>query len=316
MGAASSIEYEKELFSTLKIIVDSNDIVTNNSLAVDSESCDAGDDKSDYAQSEEDIVYPQEESKVVGSLNTEVVMGEANPLSLTIENKGHILSPKEHELYQRVVGSIIHWNRKVELRNNAIFCQLVDVDDAVESAFQTGLTPLIVDQSPDDKVSTYYSYQPNMVILESKTMIMDHFVKNNSVLQCLEYARRRLVTAMKYGKTLVVRMSTSSPDFQTIFRDECVPGLDNSEKMSAFFPLDAIIEGGKRLHEDGWADRLFREDDMKPHKNFCLCRSEFRVCFTTQFALDDIDEFLFKHSLPGKERFKVVCIDYGEETET
>lgn len=51
-------------------------------------------------------------------------MGEANPLSLTIENKGHILSPKEHELYQRVVGSIIHWNRKVELRNNAIFCQL------------------------------------------------------------------------------------------------------------------------------------------------------------------------------------------------
>lgn len=60
---------------------------------------------------------------------------------------------------------------------------------------------------------------------------------------------------MKYGKTLVVRMSTSSPDFQTIFRDECVPGLDNSEKMSAFFPLDAIIEGGKRLHEDAWADR-------------------------------------------------------------
>lgn len=63
MGAASSIEYEKELFSTLKTIVDSNDIVTNDSLGVDSESCDAADDKSDYAQSEEDIVYPQEESK-------------------------------------------------------------------------------------------------------------------------------------------------------------------------------------------------------------------------------------------------------------
>ena len=60
---------------------------------------------------------------------------------------------------------------------------------------------------------------------------------------------------MKYGKTLVVRMSTSSPDFQKTFRDECVPGLDTSEKMSAYFPLEALIEGGRRLHDDGWADR-------------------------------------------------------------
>mmetsp|Transcript_19136 Transcript_19136/g.41411 ORF Transcript_19136/g.41411 Transcript_19136/m.41411 type:complete len:161 (+) Transcript_19136:3-485(+) len=45
--------------------------------------------------------------------------------------------------------------------------------------------------------------------------------------------------------------------------------------------------------EVGWAERLFREEDMKPHRNFALCRREFRVCVTSQLPIENIDEFLF-----------------------
>jgi hypothetical protein len=32
------------------------------------------------------------------------------------------------------------------------------------------------------------------------------------------------------------------------------------------------------MHEEGWAERIFREDDMKPHRNFALCRYVL-LCF-------------------------------------
>ena len=40
----------------------------------------------------------------------------------------------------------------------------------------------------------------------------------------------------------------------------------------AYFPLEALERGGEGLKAGGWAERLFREEDMKPHKNFAYCR--------------------------------------------
>ena len=40
----------------------------------------------------------------------------------------------------------------------------------------------------------------------------------------------------------------------------------------AYFPLEALERGGEGLKTEGWAERLFREEDMKPHKNFAYCR--------------------------------------------
>ena len=39
-------------------------------------------------------------------------------------------------------------------------------DAYLQEAFLTGRTPLILDTSPDNKLSTYLSYQPNVVLLE------------------------------------------------------------------------------------------------------------------------------------------------------
>ena len=42
---------------------------------------------------------------------------------------------------------------------------------------------------------------------------------SQSLLAALEYGRRILVNAMKYGKTMVIRMGTSAPDFKDTYHD-------------------------------------------------------------------------------------------------
>lgn len=43
---------------------------------------------------------------------------------------------------------------------------------------------------------------------------------------------------------------------------------------------------------------------------FCCLRDNFRLCFTSQFSLDDIDEFLFEtEALPPRENFQIIYIE-------
>ena len=42
---------------------------------------------------------------------------------------------------------------------------------------------------------------------------------SHSLLHALEYGRRLLVNAMKFGKTLVIRMGMSAPDFKDTYHD-------------------------------------------------------------------------------------------------
>jgi hypothetical protein len=43
---------------------------------------------------------------------------------------------------------------------------------------------------------------------------------SHSLLTALEYGRRLLVNAMKFGKTLVIRLGSSAPDFKDSFHDD------------------------------------------------------------------------------------------------
>lgn len=52
---------------------------------------------------------------------------------------------------------------------------------------------------------------------QAKAMIQKY--SSQSLLTALEYARKLLVNAMKFGKTLVVRMGTSAPDFKDTYHD-------------------------------------------------------------------------------------------------
>ena len=61
-----------------------------------------------------------------------------------------------------------------------------------------------------------------------------------------------------------------------------------------------------------WAERLFREEDMRPHRNFALCRREFRVCVASQLPLELVQEYLFGGRCPiddGSEDRKLTSAD-------
>lgn len=226
--------------------------------------------------------------------------------------------------------------------DDVIHCDFVDIRDYMEKAFSTGKTPLIIDTSDDEKVCTYLSYQTDHSILEAKSMILK--LASHSLLDALEYARRMLVNAMKHGKTLVIRMGTSAPDFKSTFHDDNLHKLLNQEnctdfktcesktnyesidvKKNHYFPKEAILEGGRLLRDVGssrdfqtWADKLFREEDSFPHKNIAYCRDEFRVCFVSQLAPEDIDECLFGSEwggLPEKDQFQILIVDSSDDEE-
>ena len=156
-----------------------------------------------------------------------------------------------------------------------LVCDLLGFEDDIQKIFDQGLTPLLLDSSPDDKACTYFSYQPDYVILEAKTMVVE-LSKGLPLVQTMEYARRYLVNAMKHGKTLVIRLDSSVPDFMGKFNDRVLAkiGFDVDAKEGAYFPLELFHGGGKLIRDEtnGWPERLFREEDMKPHKNFSYCR--------------------------------------------
>jgi len=246
-------------------------------------------------------------------------------------------------LYQQANSAYSAWYRGVRLKQDVTFCELTDFEDAIADAFKLGKTPLILDTSTDDKVCTFFSYQPDVAILDAKSMVMAGAtgpakqtkatktaprgpgMSLEARLGAMDVARKTLVNAMKFGKLLVIRLGTSAPDFVHAFSDESLD-MDTSTHSSAYFPLLVFEKGGALFHDvrvdfgenrkgsskvnngvesrklmrsssqnegsltksdtedihalaeitekkaPSWAERLFREEDMRPHKNFALCR--------------------------------------------
>ncbi len=156
------------------------------------------------------------------------------------------------------------------MSDDIIRVQLTQLEYAVEQAFATGLTPLIVDTSSDDRVCTFYSYQSSATLLEAKQIVMKG--RGQSNVELLEPFRKCLVNSMKYGRMLVVRLANSAPSLYCKWNDERL-GHNNKAHATAYFPEDVFYEGGKRLHDNtDWHYRLFREEDMFPNKNIAYCR--------------------------------------------
>ena len=164
-------------------------------------------------------------------------------------------------------------NDRDDLFCDVIFSELTELERNLEIAFRSGHTPLILDTSPDDRVCTFYSYQVDAIILEAKSMIIES--SRQPLITVLEKARRCLVNAMKFGKLLVIRLGSSSPDFRNYFNDDKLREVDQlaADSDISFFPRELFQSGGSQLISEQWVRRLFREEDMKPHKNFAICRS-------------------------------------------
>lgn len=96
---------------------------------------------------------------------------------------------------------------------------LTDLEMAIEKALNEGLTPLIVDNSEDNKVDTYFSYG-NGFLLDSKKLGLDRSMKKVPLKDLMEEARAKLVSSLRYGNRLIIAMTKSCTDFNGVFSDE------------------------------------------------------------------------------------------------
>lgn len=120
------------------------------------------------------------------------------------------------------------------MSGDEIHCKLQDLEAALKAAFDSTLTPLILDCSEDDKVCSYFSYQ-HCEILEAKALILE---AKRSLPDAMEKARKALVNAMKHGKTLLIRLSNAAPDFRHNLNDD---------KLNTVQPLKEVLPGHNNL---------------------------------------------------------------------
>jgi hypothetical protein len=95
---------------------------------------------------------------------------------------------------------------------------------AIERARSLGRTALLVDPSEDQLVDTYYAYQA-VQLIEAKQLVLDEATGAKSHDEIMEGLRVQLVSAMRYGQTLYIRLGDCACDFLHCYTDP------------AFFPL-------------------------------------------------------------------------------
>ena len=99
----------------------------------------------------------------------------------------------------------------VPLGEDSMFARHCGLLVALERARRAGKTPLLVDNSEDRVIDTYYSYQRSHV-LEAKKLLVDER-QGTARSALLERARVQLVKAMRFGQVLYVRLSNCACDF-------------------------------------------------------------------------------------------------------
>ncbi|KAJ3174718.1 hypothetical protein HDU87_006967 [Geranomyces variabilis] len=176
--------------------------------------------------------------------------------------------------------------RSMDIRN------LVEVlKPIVEHPVRT-YTPLILDRSR--RVETFFRYSADFdgIFLPAKKFLLKTLVQKTMTLpEALEEMRTLLVTAMKYGRTLVVDMADSATDFTHKFTSE-----------DAFPAIEVLSECGRRMtKEANWA-KVVRDADRE--NGVFVVREGFKVVVTSVFLIADYDEFL-RSAIPMDEMIPI-----------
>ena len=96
--------------------------------------------------------------------------------------------------------------------------ELTELLDVIGEIVAKGKTPLIVDNSEDDKVNTFYRYR-TVQLIDGKKMGLDKSMKNVPVADIMEEKRKQLVTALKFGTPVIIALTKAVTDFVGTFND-------------------------------------------------------------------------------------------------
>ena len=187
----------------------------------------------------------------------------------------------------------------VPMGDDSIFARHCGLLTALDRARDAGRTPLLVDNSQDRVVDTFFSYQRSQV-LEAKKMLVDER-QGKTRTAVLEHARKQLVKTLRLGQTFYIRLANSACDFvgkysgpdtipMALFDVEQVAAL-NSQFGSEYG--SATQEVGANLW--GADDRspfaaVLREEDTD--KGVFVPQRGFEVVVCTHLGVEDYEEFL------------------------
>lgn len=223
----------------------------------------------------------------------------AQASEVNIANKVHILSLDDSTGEERPRADLAK-ERKSQRRSDSIedlvppplTCELRTIDirqliGTIKPILEhpvRAFTPLIID--PSQRIDLFFQYSADYsgIFVEAKKILVESVIqKKVTHLQALEGMRQQLVQAMKYGRTLVVRMADSAIHFKTTFSHK------------DYFPLELFEAGGRNMRKEEIYSLVIRPEDTD--KGIFVVQPEFCVVVTSMFELEDFQEFL-EPSLP------------------
>lgn len=186
----------------------------------------------------------------------------------------------------------------------------------IDAAVANGKTPLIVDNSEEDKVNTFFQYGSGKMI-DGKKMGLDKTMKKIPVADIMEDARANLSSCLKLGVPLYIAMTKSMTDFKSTFTDT-VAKANHGLGDGMFLPIEMFDKAGKGLLEEEYLNGIMRESERD--QGFAVCRDPdgFYIVLTTQFSPEDFEEFLFsdEYGLPTpKAKYVALIIATPENAE-
>ena len=174
--------------------------------------------------------------------------------------------------------------------NGLPFCSLSDLPAFIDEKMMAdpNKTLLLVDNSADQNVRTYYSYKE---VLEDVSALTVPFakagVKRNELI---ERCRKSLVGAIKSGRTFVLYLGSMTIEHADWKKKLCKKNT---------FPVEAFINSGRKLLEVYMGSprykELFREEDLEAGE--AVAREGFRLIVVTSLLPKDL-EVLLEESIP------------------
>lgn len=166
--------------------------------------------------------------------------------------------------------------------------EVTELEVAIEKALSGGRTPLLIDGTRERAVDAYYMYTPSAVV-EAKKLVIDVRVAGMPVESAREQLRESLVHAMRWGLTLLIRLSNSAADFKATYCSD------------EYFPLAVFDRAKLPSGQDAAADPIFskvlRAADVQREGGRLHVPASFRVCVASHFKADAFERLL-KDVLP------------------
>lgn len=190
------------------------------------------------------------------------------------------------------------------------------IDDLLDNYMSNDKTILLVDNTGSESSLDYFLNSSKFKVLECKNLQTKRMVYQNTIYPVIEEARFALVFAMKYGKTLVMRMSDCAADFVTSMCDECCRDRETENPYPPHqawktLPRGFMLNNGQIARDN--VDMLLRREDLREIRDGDCekLHPNFKLIITTTFPSDSVQELLLngRYGLPGStEDYQVVVL--------